>query len=93
MKGTMKLHSILATNKNSLTTLMMKDLACFCTFYIDGKWFDYQNLQWIGCWVPKILQPMDTRLVHNPMYDGWDGEWDYNVDGNTLATSLEIGNL
>ncbi len=36
---------------------------------------------------------MDTRLVHNAMYEGWDGEWDYNVDGNTLATSLETGDL
>jgi hypothetical protein len=32
IKGTMKLHSILATNKNNLTTLTVKDLACLYTF-------------------------------------------------------------
>jgi len=37
IKGTMKLHSILVTNKNNLTTLMVKDLACFYTFYFDGN--------------------------------------------------------
>ncbi len=40
IKGTMKLHSILATNNNNLTTLMVRDLACFYTFYFDGKWVD-----------------------------------------------------
>ncbi len=40
IKGTIKLHSILATNKNNLTTLMVKDLACFDTLYFDGKWVD-----------------------------------------------------
>jgi hypothetical protein len=87
----MKLHSILATNKNNLATLMVKDLACFCTFCINGKWVDYQNLQWIGHWVPKILQLVDIGSVRNAMYDDWDGKWDYNVDGIALATTLEIG--
>jgi hypothetical protein len=91
IKSTMKLHSILATNKNNLTTLMVKDLPYFYTFYFDGKWVDCQNLQWIGHWVPKILQLVDTRLVRNAMYDGWDGKWDYGVDGNALTTTLEIG--
>ncbi len=54
IKGTMKLHSILVTNKNNLTTLMVKDLACFYTFYFDGNWVACQNLQWIGHCVPKI---------------------------------------
>jgi hypothetical protein len=87
VKGTMKLHSILATNNNNLTTLMVKDLAFFMlsTLMESGL-----ILQWIGHWVPKILQPMDTRLVRNAMYDGWDGKWDYSVDGNTLTTTLEI---
>jgi len=44
IKGTMKLHSILATSKNNLITLMVKDLTCFYTFSFDGKWVDYQNL-------------------------------------------------
>jgi hypothetical protein len=35
IKGTMKLHSILATNKNNLTTFMVKDLACFYTLSFD----------------------------------------------------------
>ncbi len=87
----MKLHSILGTNKNNLTTLMVKDLACLYTFYFDGKWVDCQNLQWTGHWVPKIVQPMDTRSIHNVMYEDWVGKWDYSVDGNVLTTTLEIG--
>jgi hypothetical protein len=87
----MKLHSISAINKNNSTTLMVENLACFYTFYFDGKWVDCQNLHWVGHWVPKILQPMDTRSVHNAMYEGWDGKWDYSVDGNALTTTLEIG--
>ncbi len=73
IKSTMKLHSILATNKNNLITLMVKDLTCFYTFSFDGKWFDCQNLQWIGHWVPRILQLEDTRSIRDAMYDqlGW----------------------
>jgi len=26
------------------------------------------------------------------MDDGWDGKWDYSVDGNALITTLDIGN-
>jgi len=44
IKGTMKLHSILSINKNNLTTLLVKDLACVYTFCFDGKWVDCQNL-------------------------------------------------
>ncbi len=44
IKGIMKLHSILVTNKNNLTIFMVKDLACFNTFSFDGKWVDCQNL-------------------------------------------------
>jgi hypothetical protein len=44
IQGTMKLHSILATNKNNLITLMVKDLTCFYIFSFDGKWVDCQNL-------------------------------------------------
>jgi len=81
----------LATNKNNLTTFMVKDLTCFYTFSFDGKWVDCQNLKWIGHWVPRILQLVDTRSVCNAMYDNWDGKWDYSVDGNALTTTLEIG--
>jgi len=42
-------------------------------------------------WVPRILQLVDTRSIHNAMYDDWDGKWDYSVDGNALTTTLEIG--
>ncbi len=70
---------------------MVKDLPCFYTFYFDKKWVDWQNLQWIGHWVPKILQLVDTRSVRNAMYDCWDGKWDYSIDGNALTTTLEIG--
>jgi len=90
IKGTMKLHSMLAINKNTLITFMVKDLACFYTLSFDGKWVDYQNLQWIGHWVPRILQLVDTRSVRNAMYDGWDGKWDYSVDETALTTTLEI---
>ncbi len=36
IKGTMKIHSICATNKNNLAQLFMKDLACFCEFCLDS---------------------------------------------------------
>jgi len=70
---------------------MVKDLPCFYTFYFDRKWVDCQNLQWIGHWVPKILQLVDTRSIRNAMYDCWDGRWNYSVDRNALTTTLEIG--
>jgi hypothetical protein len=44
IQGTMKLHSILVTNKNNLITLMVKDLTCFYIFSFDGKWVDCQNI-------------------------------------------------
>jgi hypothetical protein len=67
---------------------MVKDLACFYTFSFDGKWVDCQNLQWIGHWVLRILQLVDTRSIHNAMYDDWDGKWDYSVDENALTNYL-----
>jgi hypothetical protein len=87
----MKLHSILATNKNNLTTLLVKDLTWFYIFCFDGKWVDCQNLWWICHLVPKIPQHVDTRSVCGAMYDSQDGKWDYSVDVNALTTTLEVG--
>lgn len=87
----MKSHTIFASNKNNLIALMVKDLACFCYLCIDGNGFDCPNLHWIGDWVPKVLQLVDTRLVCMPMYDDWDRKWDYSVDGSVLAFALKIG--
>ncbi len=69
IKSAMKLHSIFTSNKNNLTTLMVKDLACFCYLCIDKSGFDYPNLHSTGDWVPKVLQLVDTRSICRPMYD------------------------
>jgi hypothetical protein len=70
----MKIHSICVTNKNNLFQLLVKALACFCEFWLDSRWTDYQNIQWIGPWVPKQLQPHDTQYVWEVMYESWDGD-------------------
>ncbi len=87
----MKLHSIFVSNKNNLTTLMVKDLASFCYLCIDRNGFDCPNLHWTSDQVPKVLQLVDTRSVCMPMYDDQDQKWDYSVDGSVLAIALEIG--
>jgi hypothetical protein len=72
IKGIMKIHSICATNKNNLFQLLVKDLACFCEFCLDGWWIEYQNVKWTWKWVPKQLQPHDMQHVRKAMYEGWD---------------------
>jgi hypothetical protein len=90
--GTRKIHSILATNKNHLTQLMVKNLACFCVFCIDNKWSRCINLKWTGEWQPKFLQPADQEFVRRMMMEGSDGVCLEGVSsGEQLAATLDIG--
>jgi hypothetical protein len=63
VEGIMKLHSICSMNKNNSTTLLVKSLACFCVYCVDGLWDQCLNLPWIGSWIFKHLQPLDTQFV------------------------------
>jgi hypothetical protein len=91
IKETMKLHSICVTNKNNLTTLMVMDLAFFRSYYLERQWSKCKNIRWTSKWVPKRLQPTDIRAIKNAMFDEWDGQWDYDVHGDVLAATLDIG--
>jgi hypothetical protein len=50
MKGTMKIHSICALNKNNVLQLFVKDLTCFCGFYFDSHCTKCQNVEWTCHW-------------------------------------------
>jgi hypothetical protein len=63
IKGTMRIHSICAVNKNNLTQLLMKDLACLCEFCLDSYWSECQNVKWTSKWIPKQLQRQDICYV------------------------------
>ncbi len=69
IKEIMKMHSICATNKHNLTILMVKDLACFFSYCLEGQWAQCGNVRWTSSWVPKQFQPMDTRTIRNAMFD------------------------
>lgn len=89
--GTRKLHSILATNKNHLTHLMVKNLACFCVFCIDNKWSSCINVKWTGEWEAKFLQPASPEFVRKMMFGEWDGLCFNASTGNEhLAATLDI---
>ncbi len=90
--GTRKIHSIMATNKNHLTHLMVKNLACFCVFCIDNQWSSCINVKWTGEWQPKILQPADSGFVKRMMVGEWDGVWFAGGSGGEhLAATLDVG--
>jgi hypothetical protein len=59
--------------------------------FFDNRWIKCPNVKWIKDWSPRYLQPIDIRFVRESMYNAWDGEWQYGVDGEELAISLEIG--
>lgn len=69
VEGTQKIHCIFATNKNVLTQLLVKPLACFCVFCIDGKWLEYPNMKWTRDWISRHVQPVDNIFVRDFMYD------------------------
>jgi ribosomal protein L36 len=69
IKRTMKIHFICATKKHNLTTLMVKDLAFFYSYCLEGQWTKCKNVRWIGNWVPKQLQPIDTKVIRIAMFD------------------------
>lgn len=91
VEGTMKIHCISANNKHVLTQFIVKPLSCLCTFYIDNRWIECPNVKWTRDWIPRYCQLIDTRFVKESMYNPWDGEWQYGVDGEELAKSLEVG--
>lgn len=66
-KGTRKVHSIMATNKNQLAQFMVRDLACICVFGIDKKWDQSVNVKWTGECMARYLQPADTEFVRETM--------------------------
>lgn len=90
--GTRKLHSVMATNVNNLTSLLVKELACFCEFCTDNTWDSCPNRRWTGAWTMKILQPQNTEFVRNQMLSDWDGLWSYGVERDLLAQTLDVGN-
>ncbi len=63
IKGIMKIHLICVVNKNNLTQLLVKDLACFCEFCLDSCWSECQNVKWTSKWIPKQVQPQNTHYV------------------------------
>jgi hypothetical protein len=79
IKGTKKIHSICATNKNNLIQLLVKGLACLCEFCLDSHWSECQNVQWTSKWVSKQLQPQDICYVQEAMYESWDRDWQYGL--------------
>ncbi len=46
VEGIMKLLSIYFVNKNNLTTLLMKSLAYFSVYCVDGIWDQCLNMPW-----------------------------------------------
>ncbi len=91
MEGTMKIHCIFAINKHVLTQLVVKPLSCLCVFCIDNRWIECSNVKWTRNWISKYLQPTNTIFVRESMYNAQDKEWQYGVDGEELAKSLEVG--
>jgi hypothetical protein len=69
VEGTQKIHCIFATNKNAPTQLLVKPLACFCAFCIDGRWLECPNLKWTGDWISRHFQPIDNIFVRDFIYD------------------------
>jgi hypothetical protein len=70
----------------------VKPLSSFCASYIDNRWVEFPNVKWIREWVSRHLQHTNTRFVRDSMYNAWDGEWQYGLDGDELVTNLEVGN-
>jgi hypothetical protein len=65
--STQKLHSICALNQYDVTKLMVRELACFCCFYMERQWFACSYLQWTNEWRPKTLKLVDTNFVWSIM--------------------------
>jgi hypothetical protein len=53
--GCREYQSIMAVNKNCLTNLMIKKLACFCVLCLDSRWPEYKNIRWMGAWEARYL--------------------------------------
>jgi hypothetical protein len=66
-------------------------IVIFYGFCIDGRWAKCPNVNWIGDWVSKHLQPTNRRFVHESMYNAWDGERQYGLNGDELIASLAVG--
>jgi hypothetical protein len=90
--GCREYHSIMAVNRTCLTNLMIKRLACFCTFCLDLRWSDCENLKWIGEWEARYLQPEDTGFIRDCLTSGSDDTGgDFQDDAEILATTVDIG--
>jgi hypothetical protein len=91
IKGTMKIHSIYSMNRNDLTQLFVKNLACLCEFCLDSQWYFCINIPWIGHWVPKVLQPQNTQSLKDTMIEGW--EWRLAVWSRRWAFKIKLSYL
>jgi hypothetical protein len=91
IKGTMKIHSIYSMNRNNLTQLFVKDLACFYEFCLDNQWNLFINIPWTGHWVPKVLQPQDTQSLRDTMIESW--EWRLAIWSRRWAFKIKLSYL
>jgi hypothetical protein len=90
--GCREYHSIMAVNRNCLTNLMVKKLACYCVFCMDSRWSECENLRLTREWEARYLQPEDTRFIRDCLMSGWDDSWDnFQDDAEMLATTVDIG--
>ncbi len=80
MKGTMKIHSICALNKNNILQLFVKD---FMFLWVLFRWSldKMSKCSMEMPLVPKQLWPWSIRYVWEPMYDEWDGECQFDLQG------------
>ncbi len=49
------------------------------------------NLPWTWDWIPKHLQPGDSRIVRETLLDNWDGEISFGTKGDDLVSTFEVG--
>jgi hypothetical protein len=90
--GCREYHSIMAMNRNFLTNLMVKKLACYYVLCMDSRWSECENLRWTGEWEARYLQPEDTRFIRDCLMSGWDDSWgNIQDDAEMLAATVDIG--
>ena len=90
--GTMSIHSIYACNKNNLTHLLLRNLACFCKSCLLENWDECPNRSWTGPWRSEHLQPANNNLVRRTMAENWQlHELQFGTDGDELSALLEVG--
>ncbi len=67
----------------------MRELSCFCKYYIDGGDGPYDNYTHVQPWDIVTLEPcspIDARC--DPKIDD---RWEISHDGKSLTSYLEVG--